>query len=194
MISEIQRPPGLLNPLQQKSEEIGFTMPSDDGIGSLLRTLVASRPNGRFLELGTGMGLSLSWIVDGMDRNSSVLSIDNDEYLIEAVRPYFRDDARVEIINQDGMDWILDYKGPSFDLIFADAWPGKYELLNETLRLLKPGGMYVVDDMKKQPNWPDGHEEKASQLFSVLLNLKGFMVTTLDWSTGIIICTKSMQS
>ena len=33
-------------------------------------------------------------------------------------------------------------------LSFADAFPGKYELLDETLNLLKTGGsLYIVDDI-----------------------------------------------
>ena len=63
--------------VQDASSKINFSMPSDLKTGSLLRTLVASKPSGRFLELGTGTGLSLSWIAEAMDDNSSVISIDN---------------------------------------------------------------------------------------------------------------------
>ena len=50
----------------------------------------------------------------------------------------------------------------SFDLIFADAIPGKYEHLNETLALLRRGGLYVVDDMLPQPTWPKDHAPRAT--------------------------------
>ncbi len=46
--------------LQAKSEEIGFTMPSDLYIGTLLKTLISSKPSLNVLELGTGIGLSLT--------------------------------------------------------------------------------------------------------------------------------------
>ena len=60
----------------------GFTMASDVLTGSLLRTLASSKPAGRFLELGTGTGLSTSWILDGMDEYSLLTSVDNNrEYL-----------------------------------------------------------------------------------------------------------------
>ena len=68
--SNIQDKPKIHQQIEQKSAEIGFTMPSDVYIGTLLKTLVASKPKGRFLELGTGIGLSLSWMVDGMDAES----------------------------------------------------------------------------------------------------------------------------
>lgn len=63
--------------LRAKSTEIGFSMPSDERTGSLLRTLLATKPGGSFLEIGTGTGLSLSWMIDGMDPASHIVTIDN---------------------------------------------------------------------------------------------------------------------
>ena len=57
----------------------GFTMPSDILTGALLSSLAASKPAGRILELGTGTGLASSWLLHGMDSNSTLDSVDNDE-------------------------------------------------------------------------------------------------------------------
>ncbi len=176
--------------LARKGEEMGFDMPSDVEVGTLLRTLVASKPAGNFLELGTGIGLSMSWMVDGMDDQSHLISIDNDPKLTEVVTQFFRDDPRVEIQTQDGGEWIENYRGMPFDLIFADAWPGKYSHLQEAFDLLKPGGIYVVDDMMPQPNWPEGHEEKAAALSQKLRSYPGMEVCELSWSTGVMLLTK----
>jgi predicted O-methyltransferase YrrM len=75
--------PKILTEIEAKSKEIGFTMPSDVYVGSLLKTLIASKPKSRLLELGTGIGLSLSWMIDGMDAESSLTTIDNDPKLTE---------------------------------------------------------------------------------------------------------------
>ena len=76
------------------------------------------------------------------------------------------------------------------DLIFADAWPGKYSHLDKTMSLIKIGGFYVIDDMKKQPNWPDGHEEKAKALVQILEQREDITITKMDWSTGLIVAVK----
>ena len=47
--------PVLFDQVNKKGLESGFDMASDTKAGSLLRTLVASKPHGRFLELGTGI-------------------------------------------------------------------------------------------------------------------------------------------
>ena len=83
-----------------------------------------------------------------------------------------------------------NYTEESFDLIFADAWPGKYSHLDKTISLIKNGGFYVIDDMKKQPNWPEGHEEKAKELVRVLQGREDITITKMDWSTGLIVAVK----
>lgn len=176
--------------IKRKSKEIGFTMPSDLFIGTLLKTLITSKPKSNLLELGTGIGLSLSWMIDGMDSGSKLITVDNDFELIEIAKSYFGTDKKVEIVCADGTEWIKNYSGDKFDLIFADAWPGKYSKINEILNLVKIGGFYIIDDMLAQPNWPDNHQEKVDKLIDYLENREDFNLTKMNWSTGIIIATK----
>jgi len=188
--SNITDIPKIYKQIENKSEEIGFTMPSDIYIGTLLKTLISSKPNGNFLELGTGIGLSLSWMIDGMDKKSKLITVDNDPKLIKIATNFFAQNSQVEIICEDGNQWIKNYEGKKFDLIFADAWPGKYSEIDETLNFLKVGGFYVIDDMSTQSNWPEGHEEKAATLIDYLENRKDLVLTKMNWSTGVIITTK----
>jgi len=176
--------------IEAKSKEIGFTMPSDLYIGTLLKTLITSKPKANLLELGTGVGLSLSWMIDGMDGESKLTTVDNDPKLTQIAQQYFGKDQSVEIVCADGTEWIKQYSGEKFDLIFADAWPGKYSEIEEILELVKVGGFYVIDDMSTQPNWPDGHQENVDRLIAYLEGRNDFNLTKMNWSTGIIIATK----
>ena len=189
-ITRIHGKPVLYSKIEQKAREIEFSMPSDIYVGSLLKTLVASKPKGKILEIGTGIGLSLSWMIAGMDKESTLISLDNDSKLIAIAKDFFEKDKRVELICQDASAWIKHYKGDPFDLIFADAWPGKYSEIEGTLDLIQPGGFYIIDDMIKQPNWPDGHQENVDRLIKYLEQRKDFSITKLNWSTGIVISTK----
>lgn len=182
--------PKIHSEIENKSIEIGFTMPSDLCIGTLLKTLITSKPKSNLLELGTGIGLSLSWMIDGMDTESRITSVDNDPKLIQIAKNYFGKDERVEITYADGSEWIKGYKGDKFDLVFADAWPGKYSEVDEILDLIKIGGLYIIDDMLAQSNWPDGHQENVDKLIEYLENRQDFNLTKMNWSTGIIIATK----
>jgi predicted O-methyltransferase YrrM len=172
-----------------RSQDLQFSMNSDVLTGTLLRSLAASKPGGRILELGTGCGLSTCWLLDGMPSDASLVSVDIDATFQTVARDELRADARLTLVRQDGGDYLTDASG-SFDLIFADAWPGKFSHLDEALGLLAPGGIYLVDDMLPQPNWPAGHAPKADALAAHLQALPGFAVTTFQWSTGVIVCVK----
>ena len=56
--------------------------------------------------------------------------------------------------------------------------------------MLNSGGLYIVDDMLPQPNWPEGHAEKAIQFVKKLDQRTDLTLTKLDWATGINIGVK----
>ena len=170
----------------------GFTMASDALTCSLLKTLAVTKPAGKFLELGTGTGLSTSWILDGMDAASTLISIDNDDRFLVIAQQFLGDDKRLELVCIDGADWFEQNKHLKFDYIFADTWHGKYLLLDEAIAMLNPGGLYIIDDMLPQPNWPEGHHEKAIKLVEVLEQRTDLVLTKQCWATGIVIGVKKV--
>lgn len=179
--------------IKEESEVLQFSMLSDTKTGSLLRTLAASKLNGRFLELGTGTGLSLAWIAEGANPNSTIISIDNDDKFQTVARKVFEKDARISFFCLDGNKWLSSYRGEKFDLIFADAWPGKFENLDITLDLVKVGGFYLIDDLLPQPNWPVSHEAKVEKLIENLHQRENFVLTSFNWSTGLMLFTRTRE-
>ncbi|MFD2034053.1 O-methyltransferase [Belliella marina] len=184
------RVPRFYHEIDKATKESGFTMASDILTCSLLRTLAMTKPGGSFLELGTGSGLSTSWILDGMDANASIITIDNDENLLAIANEFLGYDNRLKLVHVDGEDWVRNNSGLKFDYIFADTWHGKYLLLDEVLDMLNTGGLYIVDDMLPQPNWPDGHQEKAIKFVEQLESRSDLVLTKQNWATGIIIAAK----
>jgi predicted O-methyltransferase YrrM len=168
---------------------LSFNMNSDLYTGSLLKTLVASRPSGRILELGTGGGLATSWIIGGMTKDAHLISIESNAALLDIACGQLKD-PRVEFILADAYAWIQHYSGEKFDLVFADAMPGKYDLFEETIALVRSGGFYIIDDMLPQPNWPDGHADRVEEFISMLEERNDLVLTKMNWSTGIIIVVK----
>ena len=190
-----QEPPALAH-LEEVTAASGFGMPSDRLTGALLAALAATKPGGRLLELGTGTGLATSWLLHGMDETAHLTSIDNDAAVQAIAHAVLGDDPRVHFVTAAGADFLhtAAATGERYDLIFADAWPGKYTVLDEALALLAPGALYVVDDMLPQPNWPPGHEANVAALRRTLAARTDLVVVSLDWSTGIILATKRLSS
>ncbi|HWW26556.1 MAG TPA: class I SAM-dependent methyltransferase [Caulobacter sp.] len=176
--------------IDARSRALGFDMPSEAGAGAMLSLLAASKPDGRLLELGTGTGLATAWLLDGMGPEASLVSLDNDARVQAVARAVLGDDPRVTFSIDDALGYVRAQPPASFDLIFADAWPGKYDGLDETLVLLRPGGLYVVDDMTRQPNWPEGHQPRVDDLTARLKSHPDLATVALDWASGLVIAAR----
>lgn len=190
MTEEINQLPKAYTDIDEATKISGFTMASDVLACSLLRTLASSKPSGKFLELGTGTGLSTAWILDGMDDNSSLVSIDNELKFLEIARRFLGNDKRLNLTFTDGGEWVDNNRHQKFDYIFADSWHGKYLLTEEVLSMLNKGGIYIIDDMLPQLNWPEGRHEKATNLINFLERREDLFLTKQVWSTGIIVAVK----
>ncbi len=175
---------------------LGFGQSSDGDLGRLLRLLVASRPGGRFLELGTGVGYGAAWLLDGMDADARLVSVELDAELQDVARATFAGDDRVEWVLADGSDWLRAAVGrpERFDLVFADTWPGKYHDRELAMDLVKPGGWYIVDDLYPQPGWPEGHQPRVDQLIEDLTDPPGWRTEFLPWGTGLLLCVRKPEA
>ena len=186
-------PPAVLGAIEEATRAIGFAMGSERSTGALLRTLAASKCGGRLLELGTGTGIGTAWVLDGMDAQATLLTVDADHRAAAVAQHHLGGDPRVTFVVEDGAAVIerLAQSGARFDLIFADTWPGKFTSLDETLGLLARGGLYIVDDLLPQASWPEGHQEKVERFVAHMSGLAHLRIAALDWSTGIMIAVKT---
>ncbi len=185
----IQLPP-TLRALMEGTEALGFPMASEPKTGALLRTLAASKPGGHFLELGTGTGLATAWLLEGMDAASRLTSLDTNPDVQEVARTFLGSDNRLNLVLEDGLAFFQRQPPETYDLVFVDAMPGKYEAPEECLTIVKPGGFYMIDDMLHQPNWPEGHAEKVPRLIDQLAADKRFVIVPIVWATGIVLAAK----
>jgi len=183
-------PPAALSAILERTEALAFPMPSEPRTGAMLRVLAASKPGGRLLELGTGTGLCTAWLLDGMNRDATLITVDVDAGPQAVAREILGGDSRVRIVTADAAVFLRQQAAATFDLIFADAMPGKFELLDEALSLLPPGGLYVIDDMLPQANWPESHAPKVPRLIAALAARPGFRLVSLAWSSGLVVVAR----
>src|SRR5215468_7423108 len=105
---EIMRIPAALEAIERETRQVGFTMGSEPRTGSLLRTLAATKPAGRILELGTGTGIGIAWLLAGMDAKSKLDSVDSDPRVLEIARRHHGHDARVTFHLADGAQFLTN--------------------------------------------------------------------------------------
>jgi predicted O-methyltransferase YrrM len=100
-------------------------------------------------------------------------------------------DQRLRVIVEDAVSFMQGALslGRRFDLVFADAMPGKYERTDIALDLVATGGFYVVDDLTPTAEWPEA-ATLAPELVNRIQADSRFTCLTLDWSTGHLIAVR----
>ena len=139
--------PALVAAAHERADSAGFTLSCEPAVGVYLSRLAAAVPRGgKILELGTGAGVGLAWIVHGLGARTDarVTSIDLDP-ATQALASRAAWPAHVELLVGDGAD-LVGQLG-ELDLIFADAPGGKLVGLERTIGALAPHGVLLVDDM-----------------------------------------------
>jgi len=190
---EVPRVPEALEAIHRETKRLGFTMGSELETGALLRTLAASKPHGRFLELGTGTGIGTAWLLAGMDVGSTLDSVDNDPHVQEVARQHLGRDSRVTFHLADGASFLATPARQEYDFVYADTWPGKFTHLDLALSLVRVGGIYFIDDLLPQPSWPEGHAPKVPALIAELQQRTDFVSTKLSWASGLMILVRTQR-
>ena len=182
--------PTVLDAILRDTRALGFDMASEPKTGAILMALSATKPGGRFLELGTGTRCGTSWLLAGMNADARLDWIDSDATVLATAQKYLGNDPRVTFHHADGAEFLKRPGSAEYDLIYADAWPGKFSHLTETLAALRLGGIYFVDDLLPQPNWPEGHAKKVELLMSDLGNREVFANVKLAWASGLMMLVR----
>jgi predicted O-methyltransferase YrrM len=191
MNDQVGHAPDALESIRTDTAALGFTMASEPRTGALLAVLAASKPGARLLELGTGTGLGTAWLLSGMDADARLDTVDTDAGVVAVARRHLAADPRVTFHVMDGGEFIGRAPQGHYDLIYADAWPGKFTHLDETLSLLRAGGIYFIDDLLPQSNWPEGHAPKVAALVEDLEARSGFVTVKLSWASGLMLVVRT---
>ena len=182
--------PAIVDTLRAEAAKHGFEESCASETGALLRTLAAAKPKGRLLNLGTGFGVSSAWLLDGMGDDAELWTVDIDETGSAAAKAHL--DSRLNVVVEDAIAFMNGAQalGQRFDLIFADAMPGKYERLDLALDLVARGGLYIVDDLSPTRGWAEG-AALAAELIDRIEADPRFRSVNLDWSTGHFLAVRA---
>lgn len=186
--------PGVVEQAKARAARAGFRLSCEDGVGQLLATLVLDvPPNGRVLELGTGVGVGTAWIVSGLESagrtDVDVVTVDFDP-AVSSLAASASWPAFVRLVEGDAVSLLASGSLGVFDLVFADAQGGKWEGLDRTIAALRPEAVLLVDDMRPQSWWTEGQRSKQELVRRTLLGHPDLEAIELDVGSGCILCTR----
>ncbi len=117
---------------------------------SFLKVLLAVHRPAKILEVGTAVGFSTLLMSEYTGADCHITTIEKYEKRIPIARENFKKagrEDRITLLEGDAMEILIELQD-CFDFIFMDAAKGQYiHFLPEVLRLLKPGGVLVSDNV-----------------------------------------------
>lgn len=133
---------------RESALELG-SVPVSTGTGALLRLLAASRDSRAVVEIGTGAGVSGLWLLEGMNANGVLTTIDPEAEFQRAARVSFRRAAvashRVRFINDRALDVLPRMAKNAYDMVVVDGPPEETpQYLDFAAQILRSGGLLIV--------------------------------------------------
>jgi demethylmenaquinone methyltransferase/2-methoxy-6-polyprenyl-1,4-benzoquinol methylase len=190
LVTESQELPGSVLAAYERAARAGFQLACEADVGRLLATLAAAVPSGgRVLEIGTGVGVGLAWLVHGLGARQDV----------EVVTVELDDEVQRAALSAPWPPWVCFESGDGaevvgrlgqFDLIFPDAPSGKIFKLRRTVAALRRGGVLIVDDMDLTRHDDEQLRSALAVVRHRLLENAELVCAELGFSSGVIVAVK----
>ncbi len=144
--------PEVVEAARRRGVEFGDASPVGTGAGAALRFLAAAVQARHVLEIGTGAGTSGLWLLAGMPEDGVLTTIDSSAEHQRAARDAYLAAGyahqRTRVITGPAAEVLPRMADGAYDLVVVDADKQGYPTYVEhAVRLLRPGGVLVMDNM-----------------------------------------------
>lgn len=133
---------------RNNAEELGTLEPTP-AVGGLLRFIVESLKARSIVEIGTGSGVSGLWLFAGASPETVLTSIDTEREHAASARTVLEESGitsqRFRLITGAIMEVVGKLADSNYDLIVIRPAADLMELIHESYRMLRPGGILFID-------------------------------------------------
>lgn len=189
----------VLGRARDRGHELGVT-PVSAATGALLTVLAASAGARTAVEIGSGVGVSGVHLLRGMDPRGILTTIEPDIEYLDAARLAFAEAGfvshRTRTINGRSQDVLPRLADASYDIVFIDGSRQRVaDDVMESARLLRPGGLLIVNDALDSDQVPQPAVRRPSTLSARqaqrwLRDEERFDCSMLATGTGILLAVR----
>jgi predicted O-methyltransferase YrrM len=184
------RRPSLLDTLIRDAERHGCTLRREDRTGALLATMAASKPGGRFLALGSGIGPAATWLLDGMNDDASLIVVEEDSAIYDICRWRLSGDPRVHLVPGPISEWLPNSRGSLFDLAYIDCENGTFEHQDDVVELLGRGALYIAGNLMPDFDVATTQAHSAEDFLDRLPATPHLRSVFMRWSSGLVVAAR----
>ncbi|WCG52422.1 O-methyltransferase [Enterococcus faecium] len=206
MRTQQKKLPGELGKLEEEAHVAEVPVIPHETVVFLKFLLGQLQPE-RILEIGAAIGFSSSVMATTIGENAHVTTIDRFDVMIEKAKKNYERlglTDKVTLLEGQAADILPKLSGP-YDFIFMDSAKSKYiEFLPECLRLLRKGGVLMVDDIfqggtillpdEEIPRGKRAIHRKLNEFLRVVMDHPDLTSTILPLGDGVILMTKESET
>lgn len=206
MRTQQKKLPGELGKLEEEAHVAEVPVIPHETVVFLKFLLGQLQPE-RILEIGAAIGFSSSVMATTIGENAHVTTIDRFDVMIEKAKKNYERlglTDKVTLLEGQAADILPELSGP-YDFIFMDSAKSKYiEFLPECLRLLRKGGVLMVDDIfqggtillldEEIPRGKRAIHRKLNEFLRVVMDHPDLTSTILPLGDGVILMTKESET
>ncbi|MGL4738083.1 MAG: O-methyltransferase [Cellulosilyticaceae bacterium] len=120
-------------------------------VADFMKVLLAMQKPTSVLEIGTAVGYSSIFMSQYLPANSHITTIERFDKMVKLATANIKRAEltdRIHILEGDAAALLATLETEKYDMIFMDCAKGQYiNFLPECLRLLKPGGLLITDNV-----------------------------------------------
>jgi len=133
---------------RKNGEEVGAAEPTA-AVGNFLKFLTQLTGAKSVVEIGTSSGVSGLWVLQGLPSDGVLTTIDAEREHSKIARNVFEEadipSTKYRIITGNLIDVIGKLADNSYEVVITRDGMDLFEVVQESHRLLRPGGLLVID-------------------------------------------------
>ena len=133
---------------RKNGEEVGAAEPTA-AVGNFLKFLTQLTGAKSVVEIGTSSGVSGLWVLQGLPSDGVLTTIDAEREHSKIARSVFEEagipSTKYRIITGNLIDVIGKLADNSYEVVITRDGMDLFEVVQESYRLLRPGGLLVID-------------------------------------------------
>ena len=179
-------------------EEIGAPDPTP-GVGNFLKFATQLSKAKSVVEIGTGSGVGGLWLLSGMPADGVLTTIDSEREHSKIARNIFEEagipTTKYRIITGKLIEVIGKLADNSYDLIIIRPALDLFDMVQESHRMLKTGGLLIIDQVLNggkvvDPTQRDPESIARRDVIKVVKEDERWTSTVIPIGAGILVANK----
>jgi predicted O-methyltransferase YrrM len=183
---------------RRNGEEIGTIDPSP-AVGNYIKFLTKLLNSKSVVEIGTGSGVGGLWIFQGISNDGVLTTIDSEREHSRIARTIFEEadipSTRYRIITGKLIEVIGKLADNSYEVVIIRPALDLFEMVQESYRLLKTGGVLVIDHVLSNgkvadPSQRDPESIARRDAIKVIKEDERWSATIVPVGAGVLVANK----